>query len=437
MQITIPKTFEATATDKVIYITRETSNQVLHCLIEFETQVKEDVLAKTLRLSLDAEPILGCKFVKNDETAFFERRNDLDNLELLIISRTEALKSEEIKEYILVDIDPEIDPLVQAKLFRSKDSDTLCIKGSHIPMDIGGFKEYLSLLSSLYNNLIKDINYKHISNVDGDRSTNQVLNLFDKKQLRSISRKTPRTAPTVGFPFSGRSDTQLNYEVKEIDIRKIKEYQKKNDSTVNDIILTAITRTLFKLLTPDNDLPVIIIFAVDLRKFLANKKAGALANLIGFFMQRVKIEAEQTFSESLNCIKKDIDKMKEESTGLGYTMMYEKICNVPFRNTKEFFDDLHKENRELGKAYPNLSNLGILLPESINFNNIPIIKAFLLVPLCFPPWFLFGFNSFRDSLYFSVGYDDAEAFTPVIEEFFNILENELKSIGVNDFNTII
>ena len=388
MVIKIPKKIEATFLDIGMYLDRWGTNNILHCNIDFESNIKEDILAKALRLSLDAEPILGCKFVTDDKTAFFERRDDLNNLKLLTISSSEVFSNNELMEYIIIDIDPTEDPFVQAKIFRTKESDFLCIKISHIPMDIGGFKEYIALLSTLYNNLIKNINYKPIPNVDGDRSMTQIFGLFGKKQLRSISRKTygilhwklllallnPSYQNKLGFPYSGRINTKINYTVRKLNLKGLNEYRKKKNYTVNDILLTGILRTIFRLLKPDQDVPIVIDVSMDLRKHLPDKKAGALANIVGQSTIKINIDDKKTFEEILNSTKEKMDKKKKEYQGIGSIASLEKINSLSLLKVKKLMKKFAKKTFESGKFVPKLSNFGILCPESFGGPGFKLFK---------------------------------------------------------------
>ncbi|MCP4760585.1 MAG: hypothetical protein GY870_02315 [archaeon] len=448
----IPKIFKATFLDRAMYLDRWGTNNTFHCNIDFKIHIDENILEKALRLSFDAEPIFGCKFVTDGKTAFFERRDDLNSIKLLTISQKEVFTNEEIMDFIIIDIDPIKDPFIQAKIFRTEESDFLIIKISHLPMDAGGFKEYISLLSFLYNNLINDIDYKPIPNVEGDRSLNQIIDLFEKKKIRSISRKMngfmfwkllytlisfKSTPNKLGFPYSGKTNTKLNYIVRKINLTDLNAYRKKNNSTINDVLLTAFLLAIFRLLKPDKDTPIVFDVPIDLRKYLPDEKADAPANLLGGTRLKIYIDDKNSFEEILALVKEKMDKVKRESHGLGSTILMKKLGRFLQAYATNFVKKMAKKTFKSGIFIPKLSNFGILSPNNINFNNTSVIDAVIITPMNRPPRFLLGVSSFKESLYFSVGYDDAEAFTPVINEYFELLGIELKNVGVNEFITII
>ncbi len=73
----------------------------------------------------------------------------------------------------------------------------------------------------------------------------------------------------------------------------------------------------------------------------------------------------------------------------------------------------------------------------VNFNNLKVNGAYVLAPTFYLPNFLLGVSSFKDSLFFSVGHNEAEVFSPILDDFFNIMEDELKKIGIDGVLKVI
>ncbi len=436
----IPNQFEATAQDKNLFLTRATGDQLLHFVVEFENRIDEEILSRALRLSLDAEPILGCRLIINDTNPYWERRKDLDDLELLTYSNETEFKVKEflkyVLKYVLTPTDPRIDPLVQAKLFRSK-SDTLCVKVNHVVMDVGGLKEYMSLLSSIYNQLIKNRDYYPMPNVTGDRSLNQLLELYEENVLKKISRKTPMLKPSLGFPCSGKKDSQLNYTVRKIELKHLNEYRKRFRATLNDVTLTLLSRILFKLLKPEPELPIIVHVANDLRRYLPNKKTEAICICVVQYYPKIMIKSDSIFEETLVYVKRIMDQMKADNLGLGAAFFQNKIGKGPFSMLKHVSEEILNQVYEVKKANPILSNFGEITESMINFNNLKVNEAYVLAPTFYLPNFLLGVSSFKDSLFFSVGHNETETFTPILDDFFNIMEDELKKIGIDGVIKVI
>src|SRR5665648_1095905 len=77
----IPNRFTVTTQDAYNYAASKVfSDQQLCFMIKMSGRLDENVLAKAVRLSMDFEPVLGCKFVENGNNPVWERRRDLDEV---------------------------------------------------------------------------------------------------------------------------------------------------------------------------------------------------------------------------------------------------------------------------------------------------------------------------------------------------------------------
>ncbi|HEX7482073.1 MAG TPA: hypothetical protein VF350_01210, partial [Candidatus Bathyarchaeia archaeon] len=149
----IPEKLTVTTQDAYNYAASKVfSDQQLCMVIKLSGRLEEKVLAKAVRLSMDFEPVLGCKFVENEGTPFWQRRSDLDQTETCQVIET-ASPQKALEAFINEPIHADVDPLVSAKIFREKNEDIVCIKMNHSACDAGGLKEYVFLLSDLYSML--------------------------------------------------------------------------------------------------------------------------------------------------------------------------------------------------------------------------------------------------------------------------------------------
>ncbi|MFW9922172.1 MAG: hypothetical protein ACFFDW_02675, partial [Candidatus Thorarchaeota archaeon] len=133
----IPKRFPTSATDTLNYLLKHGTDQQINFVFHLDGRVNEEILNKALRLSLDAEPVLGCNLVKESKKAYWERRENLDHEEYFQIIDGNNLE-DKMRNYILGEIDPCKDPLIQIRVYRDK-NDILVIKSDHSVMDGGGF----------------------------------------------------------------------------------------------------------------------------------------------------------------------------------------------------------------------------------------------------------------------------------------------------------
>ncbi|RWX46302.1 Condensation domain-containing protein [Candidatus Electrothrix aarhusensis] len=243
----IPLRFKAEKWDKIIYLGRAIHDSLLHCVLSFDGRLNDNILNKAFRLSLDAEPVLGCRFVDKSRQPYWERKKDLDREGRVDIAEVNDAMQAAL-EYMVKPIDPCDGPQVQARLFRAK-RDTLCLKINHMVADAGGVKEYIYLLSSIYRQLEKDPSYIPEVNSAGSRSRMQVVQHFIFWDKVKIVRRSFRDWKEAYFPVGNWSvplqhltQSQKTYVIRKIELqqfRVVRQYCKKYGVTVNDIMMAA------------------------------------------------------------------------------------------------------------------------------------------------------------------------------------------------------
>ena len=132
----IPRRFRAVMMDKVQYIWGKWREPQIHGVVCITGRILDDRVGKAVRLSLDAERVLGCRFVNRWWRPYWEHRDDLDNIEFYEVIET-ANVEKELQRFLSTPTGPCEDPQVLVRILRSGD-DTLCIKVSHIVADAVG-----------------------------------------------------------------------------------------------------------------------------------------------------------------------------------------------------------------------------------------------------------------------------------------------------------
>ena len=78
----IPATIPASKADVSQYLLRHVSSQEAQIVLSYNGPVDGDRLARAVRLAVDAEPVLGCRFFDHWYRPFWQRRDDLDSIDL-------------------------------------------------------------------------------------------------------------------------------------------------------------------------------------------------------------------------------------------------------------------------------------------------------------------------------------------------------------------
>jgi NRPS condensation-like uncharacterized protein len=179
-------------------VARNVAEQQLHCVIVFNGHVDAERMSRAARLTLDAEPVLGCRFACGPRRPYRERRRDLDRLTLCRVIDTND--SEHLLwNWVGTPLEPASDPVVQAR-FLPSDHDTPCVKMDHTAADAGGTKEYAYLLAKIYRTLAAEPDYVPQPNVHGGRVTGQVRKHVRPWTLVDAWRYRSPQMPGWGFP---------------------------------------------------------------------------------------------------------------------------------------------------------------------------------------------------------------------------------------------
>ena len=192
----IPHRFKLAAQDAYNYVgSKMFADQQICMVLKFDGILNKPVLKEATRQTLDLEPILGCRLNKNADEPFWERRMDLNEVELCTAVET-ASPEQELQTFINEPRRADEDPLVTLRVFREREVDSVCVKVNHAACDVGGLKQFVALLSNVYSKLCAGEDILAQPNL-GRRDQSQI---FERtKDPRSFAMKR-FPMPTWTFP---------------------------------------------------------------------------------------------------------------------------------------------------------------------------------------------------------------------------------------------
>lgn len=440
-QSVIPHRFPAEKSDKAFFFRRTFVDLQMHHVITFTGHIDEDLMAKAVRRSLDAEPVLGCKYIENWWQPFWQRRNDLDTLNLCSVTAQEDSKKA-LLDYLTVSLDPCTDPLVKVKIFRSKKSDTLCIKINHAVVDAAGLLEYSQLLASIYCKLEVNPSYQPSFNITGDRSIDQVLTTFDtQSKLKMIRRGFCNwkrdTFPRQNWhlPIQNNSTTkEWGYIIRKIPanlFRAMKIFGKERGATVNDMIVTVFFRAFYKAAQPKPGTPLRLGTTVNLRRYLSTQKGGALCNLANLVQVNIGCDIKKELDDTLALVKEDYATLTDDFFGLGvnrFDIFRYRI--IPFYLARQLCTAFSIVNSWIApkEVTPLLSNGGVIRPEPLNFGKLKVIDSYMTPPTTDPSFLIVAFTGFQNTITMSTGFREPAVNRSVVNQLFDYVEEELCSL---------
>ena len=415
----IPHSFKLAAQDAYNYAASKVfADQQLCMVLKLDGILNNSVLKEAIRQTLDLEPILGCRLNENADEPFWERRTDLNEVELCTVVEAASPKRE-LQTFIDEPMHADVDPLVTLRVFREREVDGVCVKVNHAACDAGGLKQYVALLSNVYGKLCAGEDILVQPNF-GRRDQSQI---FERTRDPGILAMKRFPTPTWAFPQEIGSELLHAFStVSQAQLQAIKQYAYDKKVTLNDLLLTALYRTFFVLNNTQEGKPMIMQVSIDLRRYCPNRKAEAICNLSGALYVALERKNGERFEGTLERVSKAMSKLKQGYPGLESAAGMEYLYSQGYVGLEKYLSESAAMSRKYGVTFPLLSNFGVL-SESC-FGNLHVTKGYLTSPIMYPPGFMLGITTFNNEMTLSIGYC-GQVNTRRISEFLEAYVEEL------------
>jgi len=410
--------------DQMQYFFKEYNDHQLHGVIYFEDKLNKYLIKKAVLLSLDIVPILGSRFVINKFHTYWEKVNDFNDSE--VISFVESTNpDEEIQRFTTKMTNEFTGPQLMVRVIRSSNKDTLCIVMNHMVCDGAGFKEYLYLLGDVYTRLQNDAS--SLKYEIGDRSSKQIyknFSIIERLKIFFLSNEPSKNKNNIRFPLYNKQDNLtpyiLTYKLSQNRFELLKKYSKEHSVTINDIILAAYYRVLYRMLNLKQDTSLTIPCMIDLRRYITNKNVIGICNLSSMVMCNLVDNVGENFDETVKKVNSEMNEKKMGYAGLhGLSTVNLLFKILPFSIVKKI----------IKKKYVNpmigITNIGIIDSRRLKFDKILIKDAFVTGSIKYPPYFQLALTSYNNSITFTVNLYASEIDIDLIHKFFIMLDNEL------------
>ena len=160
----VPKRIPATYLDRAIGFISFLIGLIIQLELRFAKELDVERRHKAVYLTLDVEPILGCRLIPHWRRPYFQRINK-DSINAF--SSTEELT--EYNAFRSELIDAYQGPQLKVCLYHSVDEDRLLIKVSHNVTDVGGLNKIAHTISSIYSRLRDKPDYEPVPNINASR----------------------------------------------------------------------------------------------------------------------------------------------------------------------------------------------------------------------------------------------------------------------------
>lgn len=432
-----PDILPANGHDIYNYVARYGSGN-FHCqaILKFDGELDFEKLTKAVRLTLDAEPVLGCRFVEGNPP-YWKRMENIDKIDFCSFEETDDLDAA-IQTFLESPLDMDKDTKVKVRLIRSKSHDVLGIKANHACCDGAGLKEYTQLLSDIYTKIsLCEDEFIPVPSERG-RDDQDIL-------LKSLGVTDPDalwipgsdiTIPTWSFPWmQGTSNITriVTCRLSPDQLDSISSYAKSRKVTINDLIITAYCRAMLEMGQPVYGVPMGINITVDLRRYLPDKRTKAIRNMSGSSNIWLSMVENEAFGDTLARVAFMTNEMKKGYPGMQSAIGLERLEKISFKDTLAYYQATSMVGKSMpdcppffgNRCVPALSNLGILSQQLIKFGDLTAFDYYIIPPVISAPGLLLVAGTYNGIMTLGAGIFENTVPIEEVERLLNNIKNEL------------
>jgi NRPS condensation-like uncharacterized protein len=410
----IPSRLPARTEDIALHMMAVLTVMQIHGVLDFEGALDGPRLRRALRLLLDAEPVLGCRFVPRFAFPYWQRLEpaELDQATLLreLAAQADAERDAAGADFLAEPMPADAGPRISALWLRGDAGDRLVLKVHHQASDAGGVKELLYRLAEIYRALERDPGHAPTPRL-GSRSLWQVYGPLLPGAILGLLRCMVRDLKDAMFPVAHlqlpmgtRMEGTPRFGLLQLPAARVAAIRRMAPTaTVNDLVCAAVLRALVRVAAWNGRATLRIWGTVDLRRYLPDRRADGLSNLSGFMYQNLGTDLGEDYAATVGRVKTVTDRIKALWPGLGYPIGT--MLNQGFVPTG-LMRPLSALCRRplLGWMPPVLTNMGAIDEDSLDFGEAQLSSAHLVVPASHPPGLIMGLSGYRGSVTISVGH---------------------------------
>lgn len=426
----IPKRIPSQILDRVLSIMGSLGDMMIQLELEFAERLDVERLRDALDLTLDAEPVLGCRFVTHWRKPYWER---LRKGEWKAFST--AGDEGEYEAFRTASIDPRLGPQVKVCLWQSTAGDRLLLKVAHEVSDTGGIKEIAAVLSSIYSQLKDEPGFRPEPNLTGSRGIWQVMRhlpwyAYPRIYINCLREMWSNLVPRVthSLPVEDGPPSQpvfIRRLLRAERVARLADYGRARQATLNDMMVAAFYRASAREANWDGREQLRLATTVDLRRYLPNRRGEAVCNLSAFEYPHLGRELGDDFASTLARVSGITRRRKANWLGLNaYVGLMPFISHLPYSWVMKLFSKMVQQAIKKRNAANCLTNLGPIPAKSLAFDTRPA-NAWLLPPPIHPPMFVAGLSGYAGTLTLSAGVYPHSMRKVSADRFFDALLSEL------------
>ncbi len=201
-------------------------------------------------------------------------------------------------------------------------------------------------------------------------------------------------------------------------------------STVNDLLVTALLRSLARVTGHRGGRALRLTCTADLRRYLPGRRGPSPANLSGGFIPCFGTDPGPDFASLLCRVTRVMEDFKAHHLGLpAMFLLVAMLHPLPMAGKVVLVRRFLTAATLLGNSAPAFTNMGPIREEDLSFDGLTPVDAWLMTPPLKDPQFVMGMSGYKGRLHLSCGHPAGAAWESRVNDLFEGAERELGSAG--------
>lgn len=318
----IPATLDVEYQDEIVYILTELALAgYIRLVIDYPGPLDENRLRIAIRRLIDAEPVLGCRFlIEEGERPLWRRRDDLDRLADCPVTNSDDLDAA-TQVWLAERFNPQTSPNLSVALIRSptQQGDRLLLRVSHVAADGVGVLTVAANLFDLYSRLRDDPEWRPTPNPASRASFLWLRNSKRRNRLQlllqdlgglpaALEKKRGLIAHDKESFLNDVATVQPLYGLLRLGEQRVvalERYSKQQGVTLHDVCLTAFLRAFDEFCPSPSNAGLAVAVPTNLRRYAPLQRRPAICNLTGGGIFRIGANVGKTFEDSLAKVRQE------------------------------------------------------------------------------------------------------------------------------------
>ena len=421
----VPRRVPATALDLAACAMSPMYHLVLGCRLTFVEHLDPSTLKRAVRALLDEEPVLGSWLDEGLLGGQWRRCHQLDACVPFAVVETDN----PVRDGATFHAEPfeAKGPRLAVRLMRSPEADELYLKVDHVPTDGRTTKELAYRLAGLYNRMLVDRSHSPSPDVT-PRPTFKDLWAALSPEQREASRRPPRRG-TPRWVQRLEAGADRGFTVRTLllgpdRLAALKDVGRATQgATVNDLLLTALMRSVARISPPGPGVPAQMYVTADLRRPVERPEFERPCGLSTPQMVEVDSVRDSSFADDLRRVVAAVRPWKD----CLWNPAILRITSVPHRAMRAVYSVGAAHFRRRGTLPPTLMNIGLLDEERLSFGGAVPVAGHVLGPVLAIPGFAATASTYRDVLTVWMGFYQEDTDPELIQQVLAGMDAELGS----------